>query len=69
MDKLAWCFKQKNGIEIVDPNETLYKAYLSEAKETLDDLKPIKAFVWKCEQIAQTSKVAEIRRKVERYEK
>ena len=34
-NKLKWCFKIKDGIKIVDPNERLSKSYLEQAKSSL----------------------------------
>ena len=33
--KLAWCFKLKDGIKMVEPNERLSKSYLEQAKSSL----------------------------------
>jgi uncharacterized protein (UPF0332 family) len=33
--KLSWCFKLKDGIKIVEPNERLSKSYLEQAKSSL----------------------------------
>jgi len=33
--KLKWCFKIKDGLQIVEPNERLSKSYLEEAKSSL----------------------------------
>jgi uncharacterized protein (UPF0332 family) len=33
--KLNWCFKLKDGLKIVEPNERLSKAYLEQAKSSL----------------------------------
>jgi uncharacterized protein (UPF0332 family) len=33
--KLNWCFKLKDGIKIVEPNERLSKSYLEQAKSSL----------------------------------
>lgn len=33
--KVKWCFKVKNGLRIVEPNERLSKSYLEEAKSSL----------------------------------
>jgi|SRR3989344_8676972 len=35
MEKLKWCLNQKNGIELVEPNENLSRAY---SKDSDDDL-------------------------------
>ena len=34
-DKLDWCFKIKDGIRIVEPNERLSRSYLEQAKFSL----------------------------------
>lgn len=33
--KLKWCFKVKEGLKIVEPNERLSKSYLEQAKSSL----------------------------------
>jgi len=33
--KLKWCFKIRDGLQVVDPNERLSKSYLDEAKSSL----------------------------------
>ncbi len=33
--KLAWCFKLKDGLKILEPNENLSKSYLEQAKSSL----------------------------------
>lgn len=33
--KLDWCFKLKDGLKIVEPNERLSKSYLEQAKSSL----------------------------------
>ncbi len=33
--KLKWCFKLKDGLKIVEPNEGLSKSYLEQAKSSL----------------------------------
>ena len=35
MDKIKWCLKQKNGLELVEPNEELAKAYIKKAEDSL----------------------------------
>lgn len=35
IDELKWCFKIKDGLRITEPNETLAKSYLEEAKSSL----------------------------------
>jgi hypothetical protein len=34
--KLNWCFKLKDGLRIVEPNERLAKSYLEEARSSLE---------------------------------
>jgi len=33
--KLSWCFKLKDGLRVVEPNERLSKSYLEQAKSSL----------------------------------
>ena len=33
--KLAWCFKLKDGLKMVEPNERLSRSYLEQAKSSL----------------------------------
>jgi len=35
MANIEWCKKQKNGIELVEPNQDLAKAYLKKAEDSL----------------------------------
>jgi len=35
-NKLSWCFKLKDGLKIMEPNERLSKSYLEEAKLSLE---------------------------------
>lgn len=35
INKINWCFKIKEGLEIVEPNKNLSKSYLKEAKSSL----------------------------------
>ena len=35
-DKLKWCFKLKDGLRIVYPNDRLAKSYLEQAKSSLE---------------------------------
>jgi uncharacterized protein (UPF0332 family) len=37
-DYLSWCFKQKNGIRIVEPNDDMAKAYLKKAISALNTM-------------------------------
>ncbi|MFH1055453.1 MAG: hypothetical protein V1744_05095 [Candidatus Altiarchaeota archaeon] len=38
-DKMTWCVKQKRGIELIEPNENLAKAYLLKAENALASMK------------------------------
>jgi hypothetical protein len=35
MIKIDWCLKQKNGIELIEPNDNLSQSYFKEAKDTV----------------------------------
>ena len=35
MDKIKWCLKAKNGLELIEPNEDLTNAYLKKAEDSL----------------------------------
>ena len=35
---LSWCFKQKHGIRIIEPNENLTKAYLKKSISALNTM-------------------------------
>lgn len=35
MDKIKWCLKTKKGLEIVEPNKELSKAYLKKTEDSL----------------------------------
>ncbi|MCD6403185.1 MAG: HEPN domain-containing protein [Candidatus Aenigmarchaeota archaeon] len=39
VSKLEWCKKQKRGIKLVTPSESLYEAYMKKAKEALKAVK------------------------------
>lgn len=39
MVNLSWCYKQKDGIKLIESNENLAKEYLKSAEETLLSLK------------------------------
>jgi len=45
-DKLSWCLKKPNGIELVEPNENLSKKYFNESDSTLLSLEAIKKTKW-----------------------
>ena len=42
MDKINWCLKQKNGLELVEPNENLAKAYIKKAENSLRAVEVLK---------------------------
>ncbi len=46
MTKIAWCLKQKKGIELVEPNDNLSKAYFQDADDSLDVMREAKG-KWK----------------------
>jgi uncharacterized protein (UPF0332 family) len=35
MDKIKWCLKAKNGLELIEPNDNLSIAYLKKAEDAL----------------------------------
>ena len=41
-DRLKWCFKQRKGIRLIEPNENLAEEYIRSAEETLAVLSNIK---------------------------
>jgi uncharacterized protein (UPF0332 family) len=47
MVSLEWCLKQKNGLEIVEPNKNMSESYLKMAEESVDVLQNIgKSKIW-----------------------
>jgi len=34
-NKLSWCFRLKDGLKMLEPNERLSKSYLEQAKSSL----------------------------------
>ena len=46
MDQIKWCFKQKNGIDLIKPNLNLAYAYFERAKADFYELKKQNP-VWK----------------------
>ena len=36
--RITWCFRQKKGIRIIEPNENLAKAYIRKAKSSLNTM-------------------------------
>jgi len=47
MDKIHWCLKSKNGIELVEPNDNLCVAYLKKAEEALESMAEVSNRDWK----------------------
>lgn len=47
MDKIEWCLKAKNGIELVEPNSNLAEAYLKKAEDSLETMRLAKSRDWK----------------------
>jgi len=47
MDKIRWCLKSKNGIELVEPNDNLCQAYLKKAEEALESMAEVSNRDWK----------------------
>ncbi|MBI2666066.1 HEPN domain-containing protein [Candidatus Woesearchaeota archaeon] len=41
MDKLAWCKKQKNGIELIEQNQNLSQEYIEKAENALMAVKSL----------------------------
>ncbi|MBS3138032.1 hypothetical protein J4232_06380 [Candidatus Woesearchaeota archaeon] len=39
MDKLAWCKKQRNGLELIEPNLNLSQEYIEKAENALRAVK------------------------------
>ena len=46
MDKITWCLKQNNGIELVEPNENLRLAHIKKAEDSLIVSKTITIKNW-----------------------
>jgi uncharacterized protein (UPF0332 family) len=46
MDKIKWCVNQKNGIELIEPNDNLRDAYIIKAEDSLATLRLIKSKDW-----------------------
>ncbi|MFH0752644.1 MAG: hypothetical protein V1914_03545 [archaeon] len=47
MNKLSWCLKIKNGIELREPDEHLAEAYLKKAEDSFETMKTITSKEWK----------------------
>lgn len=39
MTKINWCLKQKEGIKLIEPNETIGLKYITEAEDDLTNIK------------------------------
>lgn len=39
MDKLKWCTKKKDGLKLIEPNQTLAEAYIKKAEESLESIR------------------------------
>ena len=47
MVSIEWCMKQKNGLELIEPNENMSKSYISMAEESIHILKGVeKSRIW-----------------------
>ncbi|MEK6968156.1 MAG: hypothetical protein AABX51_06000 [Nanoarchaeota archaeon] len=46
MDSIEWCLKQKNGLEIMQPNKNMAGSYLKMAEETIIALEGMKSRIW-----------------------
>ena len=42
MDKIKWCLKTKNGLELIEPNKNLVNAYLKKAENALRAVSDLK---------------------------
>jgi len=40
-NKIAWCFRQKRGMELVEPNDTVARAYILDAEESLATMQKV----------------------------
>ena len=47
MDSIKWCLNQRRGIELVEPNDNLQKAYISKAEDSLETLQTSRNKDWK----------------------
>jgi len=47
LDKINWCLKVKNGIELIEPNENLAKGYVLKAEEALEESRIAKSRDWR----------------------
>ena len=46
MASIGWCKKQKNGIELIEPNKNLATAYIKKAEAALETSKLAKSKDW-----------------------
>jgi uncharacterized protein (UPF0332 family) len=47
MDKIKWCLKQKDGIQLVEPSSNLCEAYIKKAEDSLLSLSLNQVKEWK----------------------
>lgn len=47
MNKISWCVSKKGGIEIVEPNFNLARAYERKAEESLETMRSAESKSWK----------------------
>ncbi len=39
MDKITWCIRKKEGLNLIEPNSNLAKAYIKKAEEALESVR------------------------------
>ena len=47
MDRIKWCIRVRNGIELIDPNSNLAGAYLGKAEDSLETMRLAESKDWK----------------------
>ena len=47
MDRIKWCIRVRNGIELIDPNGNLAEAYLGKAEDSLETMRLVESRDWK----------------------
>ncbi len=47
--KLQWCLKQKNCVELIEPNKNLAEGYIRKAEDALEEMRNAKKKEWKIE--------------------
>ena len=47
MTVIAWCFKQKRGLKLINPNSNLAQAYIKKGEESLATMSEISNVSWK----------------------